>query len=209
MDVEKVVETDRAVKEAMVVLQKRQFKGKEAKSLRLPPLLERRRKEHLVPNGCFREQPMFDWVHLYQLGEKDTVGDETYGDTKIILTDKARDISRDESPRGLVVAAGPLAMDELRSNGCDLGHIVRFVRLAPYRIIVDNVLGKDFTVLVMRSGSITASQDLEDAKREGRAKLVWTNVGTKAAPLYQHIWKITGLASKKPAKPWAPADYQT
>jgi len=206
-DLDLMVRKDAEIREAMKVLQSRQFKGKEAKALRLPPLLERRRKEHLVPNGCFREQPMFDWVHLYQLGDSDEVGPKTYAGTSIHMPDRSRDTARDESPRGLLVAAGPLAMDELRSNGCDIGHIVRFIRLAPFRIIVDNVLGRDFTILVMRSGSITASQDLEDAKREGRAKLVHSNVGTKDKPEWQHVWQIKDKKTAKPRKPWEPADY--
>lgn len=200
--VEEMVRQDEQVAQAVKILQDRQAKGEEAKAMRLPPLLEKRRREHLIPNGAFASQPTYDWIHVYQIGEKDSTGPQTYGDTSIIMPDRVRELARDESPRGIIVGAGLLALDQLRSNGVDLGHICRFVKLAPYRIVIDNILGKDFLVLVMRAGSITSSEDLEAARRAGKTVAIYNDQS-------QHAWAHPGKPnSKAPVQPWTPADYE-
>jgi hypothetical protein len=136
------------------------------------PLLEKRRIEHVIPEGVFRFQCAFDRIYVYQLGEKDSRKDETYGDTSIIMPQAARDYKRSETPRGIIVSAGLRAREALYGHGMAVGHIVRFIRNAPWAMPVDNVQGKDVHVFVMRDGDITGSEDTMRNLREGKCKLV-------------------------------------
>ena len=140
----------------------------------LSPLLDKRRMEHLIPDGAFDSMPMFDRVHIYQIGQKQLVNDgvERHGDTSIIMTENAKGYTRESNPRGIIVGAGLQALDSLRSHGADLGHIVRFQRLSPYRHEIDNVFGRPYYILVMNVGCITASEDAEEDRRSGGMKVV-------------------------------------
>ncbi len=203
-----MVRRDIEIEAATKKLIARQCKGKALKAMRLSPLLAKRRLEHVIPDGAFRDAPMFDWVHVYQIGAEDTVtATQTFEKGgRIVMPETTKQWASDVSPRGVLLSAGPLAMDHLRTNGAAVGHIVRFVRLAPYRIIVDTIDGRDISVLVMRSGSIESSQDLEDAKRRGETKLVWDPKADGGRG--QHVYVDTKTKQAwVPRETWVPADY--
>lgn len=171
-------------------------KGAALKAMRLPPLLAQRRLEFTIPDGAFAQMPLYDRVLVYQLGEKHFT--EKVG--SIFLPETTQERLHDEAPRGVIVGAGLKALDELRSNGCDLGHIVRFVKMAPYRLIVDFVNNKSVTCLVMMSGHIVASEDLEEERRSGTKELVFD------AELEEHRWKVGKKKAVKVRKAWSPDD---
>lgn len=129
-------------------------------------LLEKRRIEFALPNGMFTHQMAFDRIMVAQLS-----GKEKAGDTTIILPGVSQDREMREAPKGIIVGAGLLALDELRANGIDLGHMVTFIRNAPFRLIVDNVNGKDCPALLFRAGDVCGSEDLAEAIRTGEAKI--------------------------------------
>lgn len=204
---ERLVRRDEEIREATKALIARQAKGKALAKMKLSKLMAKRRLEHVIPDAAFACQPAFDWVHIWQCGPRDSSGPATFeeGGT-IIMPETSRDWAIDESPRGVLVKAGPQALDELRTNGIDIGHIVRFVRLAPYRIVVDTFNGRDLSLLVMRSGSVTASEDLEQAQRAGLVRLDWDPTADEGRG--KHVWVDT--KTKKiwdPRKAWVPADY--
>lgn len=128
-------------------------------SMNIPTLLDERRLKYEIPQGAFRHQMAFDRVMLWQIPEHHNEG-RTYAGTTIIKTDMRKSNDEREAPRGIVVSAGLSALDTLRSNGIDLGHIVGYVRLAPWRKTVDCYLGKEVQALIIRAGDIVSSEDL-------------------------------------------------
>lgn len=141
----------------------------------LPPLLRNRRVEYNIPDGAFAEQFGFDRVAIWQIAEDE--GD-TFKGSLIVKAETTKDKEKREAPRGVIVSAGARAMDELRTNGFEIGQVVRFVRLAPWRLPVDMVDGKKADLMVIRSGDIVSSFDLmEEAKANGHCAYVWNADG--------------------------------
>lgn len=149
----------------------------EAKAAMLPPLLELRRRQHLIPNGAFDIFPAYDRVLIWQLGEHDAEEAEKFKGTGIYKPAAKVDYDRAMNPRGLVVGAGLLALNMLRSNGIDLGHTVRFQGYTISEHEVDVVEGKSLTVKSIIAGHVVGSEDLEKMRRAGEARIAW-NEGT-------------------------------
>lgn len=138
--------------------------------LGLSPLLDARRAEFGIIDACFNVQCAFDRVLLWQIQPAFDEGD-TYGGSSIIMTDNEKRRTREEAPRGVLVGAGLKALDNLRCNGIDLGHIVHFVRLSPWRLPVDRIDGTLFHVLILRDADIIGSEDLAMNMRKGLARI--------------------------------------
>lgn len=139
-------------------------------ALGLPQLLEQRRLEYGITDGAFAMQPFNDNVLVAQLYRN---ADECFEGTRIIMTAQAREREREQTPQGIIVAAGLCALDSLRMNGIDLGHIVGFMRMAPWRIETDMIGGKYDEVLVLRVADILGSVDLADMLRKGDMSTVF------------------------------------
>lgn len=140
-------------------------------ALKLPPLLEKQRLEMLLPDELFMEAAAFDRVLVYQFRE--SVQETFVEGGMIVKTQKAMTRERNQIPRGLLCAAGLRALDNLRSNGIDLGHVVTFAEPTPYRIFVlDLGNGKySFSLLVLRDGDIVSSRTLQQELKEGRVRV--------------------------------------
>jgi co-chaperonin GroES (HSP10) len=195
-DVDAVARREIEVEELRQARMARMAKGKALAAMKLPPLLAQRRLQYTIPDGCFSQFPLFDRVLLYQLGEKhqtDKIG-------SIYLPEVTQERLHDETPRGVIVGAGPKALDELRSNGVDLGHVVRFVKYTPYRLIVDFAANKQVTCLVLTSGSIVSSEDLEEERRSGTKTLVFDEESE------EHRWHYGKTKARKAKQAWTPAD---
>lgn len=168
-------------------------------ALKLPPLLEARRIEYLMPDGVFSSQAMFDRILVMQIKpERAKTG--TFGGGLIHMPATSEARITDEASRGIIVSAGLKALDNLRSNGCDLGHIVRFIRNAPWRMDVDTVEGHEVYELVMRDGDLVASEDLAEALRRGECSLLWD------AQAQQHVYVDKDGEQWKPRLPWIQDD---
>src|SRR5678816_156839 len=87
----------------------------------LSPLLDERRVKMLIPDGAFRIACAFDRILMWPLA------DSTFGEGKasehIFFADVGREQDAMTSPRGVVISAGLEALDVLRTNGMDVGHI--------------------------------------------------------------------------------------
>lgn len=136
--------------------------------LNLPPLLEERRLSVPLPDHVFRVSAMFDRVYLWKLGNHES---ETYAGTQIVRpeTDQLRDEKM--APRGMIVSAGLSAMDALVSNGCGLGHIVKFNRHVAALVSCGFVGPNEITLLEMAVGNITGSEDLGPALLNGDCRI--------------------------------------
>ena len=131
-------------------------------------LLERRRLEHRITDGHFRTQAMFDHIFVKQIEAPETIGDSP---SPIFLTDTAKGREKQNTFKGIIVSAGLKALDELRSNGIDLGHEIWFVKHVSARFEVETVDGKMEYLLCLCVGDIKGSVDMADALREGEIEV--------------------------------------
>lgn len=136
----------------------------------IPELLDRRRLEFGMPDDVLRQQCAFDRMLIFQIAPHFSSGN-TFGSTKIIMTDKTKARKRDEAPLGIIVSAGLSALDHLRSNGMDLGHIVAFAKYTPYKYVCTMVDTEELQLLLVRSGDIIGSEDLALDMLEGRIRI--------------------------------------
>ena len=174
-------------------------------SLGLAPLLDERRIEFLIPDEAFREQPLYDRIFVFQIS---MWKGETYGDTVVVMPPTIQDAEKFSNPRGVLVAAGPIALDELRSNGCDLGHIITFIKLAPWRLQIASHGGHDDHILILRSCDVIASEDLARALRAGDAHVEEFHVEKDGRVFVTHIIKDARRgAAWHPQQPTIPEDY--
>lgn len=127
----------------------------------IPMLLDERRFEYAIPNGCFAQFPVFDKVYVWQIPTHER---KTYSkEGSILKPDAVISYDRNTAPRGIIVSAGLQALDSLRSTGIDIGHIIRFKKFSPFIQPIDDVEGRELTVMVIRDGDIVSSEDLAKA----------------------------------------------
>lgn len=165
----------------------------------LSPLLDARRRECAIPNGAFKIQAAFDVCLVHHI-PKPSQSTFVQGG-KIVMTDNDRRRESESAPRGVLVSAGLKAMDDLRSNGIEPGHIVTLIRQAPWRMPVDNIGGHEKYLLILRTGDITGSEDLRQALAEGRCRIEWN------AENSQHVFVDEQGQRWQPTVPFLPADY--
>lgn len=132
-----------------------------AGSLGLPKLLDERRMEYAIPDAVFEEHAVYDRVLIWQIQVR-FLEKKARNPKKgmIEFTENWKKLQQHEAPRGVIVTAGLLALDAIRSNGMDLGHVVNFGRLAPFAKIVDEIGGHQMPLLIMSAGDIISSEDL-------------------------------------------------
>ena len=165
----------------------------------LSPLLDARRLEYAIPNGAFHIQAAFDVCLVHQV-------DRNQSDTfvlggKILKSQNDKRREAESTPRGVLVSAGLQALDCLRSNGIELGHIVTLIRQAPWRMPIDNVGGHEKHLLILRTGDITGSEDLSGALARGECRVEWD------AENARHIYVDPRGQRWDPTLPFLPADY--
>lgn len=137
---------------------------------RIPKLLDERRFEYGIPNGCFEHFPLFDKVYIWQLNMTER---KTYAEGGQILKPEAR-VAHDRATaaRGIVVSCGLAALDSLRSTGADIGHIVRFKKFAPFIQEVQEINGVPLAVMTLRDGDMVSSEDLAREYHAGIVRIV-------------------------------------
>ncbi len=131
-------------------------------------LLERRRLEHRITDAHFKCQAAFDHIYVKQIEGPETAGDSG---SPIFLTDVAQTRERQNTFKGIIVSAGLKALDELRSNGIDLGHEIWFVKHVSARFEVETVDGRMEYLLCLAVGDIKGSVDMAAALREGELEI--------------------------------------
>lgn len=151
--------------------------------LGLPELLEQRRLKYGLPDGLFKQQAAYDRVLCYQINRFE--GD-TFGDTSIIMPDSVKTKDRNSAPRAVIVSAGMMALDNLRSNGMDLGHVVTFLRLSPWRFPADMVEGHEFYLLPLYAGDIIASEDTAEMLKLGELTVETVKYQGHVEHCYKH-----------------------
>lgn len=150
---------------------------------KIPPLLEQRRIEANIPDGFFEFQMAFDRILIFQLSQDQG---ETYGDTLIIKPEAVAAVQHREAPKGVLVGAGLRALDNLKSNGIDVGHVITFINNAPWHMRLGNIKGHDYYGLVMRDGDITGSEDLATNLQEGNERFEITTYQKDGLNIREH-----------------------
>lgn len=125
-----------------------------------PPLLKARIEAYKVPLPPF--QPVTDRILVYPLQKADQP-DMTAGG--IVVADVTK--NKVGAQRGLLVRAGPIAIEQLYSHGIALGHIVITARLSPWERSYLDIKGHPHSVLVLRASEVVGSEDLLTAFDRG------------------------------------------
>lgn len=144
-----------------------------AGALNLPDLLDERRRGYAIPDAVFRVAAgaLYDRVILWPLPDADLTPDRA--SKSIYLPETSVRANQEKSPRSLIVGAGLQALDVLRSNGADLGHVVYLVHLNPWWIPCGrSAEGTDWWVRVVSAGDLGASEDLAGEMRAGKIHVV-------------------------------------
>lgn len=149
-------------------------------------LLERRRLEHRITDAHFDCQAMFETVFVKQIDAPETVGE-----AGIFLTDTAKTREKQNTFKGIIISAGAKAMDELRSNGMDVGHEVWFVKHVSARFEVETVDGQMEYLLCLQTGDIRGSVDTARALRTGEAHYT-AHFDAKGAPEHRLHGAVEG-----------------
>lgn len=173
--------------------------------LGLPPALEKKRQEHLIPGGAFKVRPVYDRIYVYQIGDRDIPEGEsaTYGDTKIIMPETAKEFRRGQVPRGVLVGAGLQAMNKLWSNGIEIGDTVWIIRNAPWGMPIDWVGPHELSVMVMRAGDVTGSEEGKARVESGELQVVRRPVERDGLTYHVHAFYDTkNECYRYPDIPW-------
>lgn len=146
---------------------------------RRPPLLTKRLAalegtKYAIPSDkierAFAGQAVLDRVLVWQFPES-WYGDDAYEGTRILKAMATEARHRQDTPRGIILSIGLGALDALRTNGMDVGHIVHFCVNAPYRRPLDD--HQEHHLLLLRAGDMVDSEDLAKALDSGECKVVW------------------------------------
>lgn len=164
----------------------------------LPDLLDERRVELAIPDPVFTVEAVYDRILLWQITQHQ--GDTYVKGGKIVMSEIAKAREKEQAPVGIIVSAGMVALDHLRSNGMDLGHAVMFVRLSPWRPPIEMPDGQQVRVVCCRTGDICGSMELPAMRAEGKAKTVVEK--TEDGESY-HVVRLEGDTST--ARPEVPA----
>jgi hypothetical protein len=175
------------------------------KDMGLPPLLEKKRQKHFIPDFVFEKaQAVYDRVVVYQVPEEET---GRYGGGPIEMTDRARYRDEAEAPRAVIISAGLQALDALMSNGIGIGHTIYISRMSTYSIHAGWVLGKEKRVLVVHAGEICTSEDLLRALREGRCRVEIKEIERDGVKQREHFFVDEKREVWNPVHPNFTEDY--
>lgn len=141
-------------------------------SLGLGALVDKKRWQYGIPDMCFfAATAVYNKIYVAQIPEMGEESDN-YSGTSIVKPEVVKKRDLVEAPRGVIVSAGLQALDEMRSNGIDLGHTVGFTRQAPYRRKCGVIAGQPILLVQLLSGDITDSEDLGEMLRQRRCRVI-------------------------------------
>lgn len=133
--------------------------------------------------------PAFDRCLVLQIPEE--TAKETYGDTSILMPEAVRSNHERGACRGVLLAAGAAALDHLRSHNIEVGDVVWFSKLAPWRHVVGYRDAKEQELMFLRSADIAGSEQAMERYESGAAVVEWDDAAR------EHVWKRGGEALKR------------
>lgn len=133
-------------------------------------LLERRVCEYQIPP--WPGEATFARILVYRIPDKAAKRETFVEGGSIVMPETVHANEEFRSPRGVIVSAGLQAMDVLRGNGMQLGELIWMSSYTPWRFKVDTTAdGKDIEFFFMQAGDVSLSEDLLEARRQGRIKV--------------------------------------
>ena len=149
----------------------------ERKKKPAPGLLDLAIEEHSIPPWPY--EPSFDRIVIFSVPEEKAKRKTFVPGGLVEMIETRQDFEQQETPRGILCAAGLGARDVLRSHGIDLGHMLWVARLSPWRHEVERTKeGKIISFLFMRVGDVVGSETLQAAIKAGRAHVATKPDGT-------------------------------
>jgi hypothetical protein len=180
-------EKEKALRDDAAVKAKMSLPG----SLGLPALLDARRCEWGITDGAFREHSAFERILVHQIPTVLSSGGKVGGGT-LWMPNTSQDAENRMSCRGIIVSAGLKALDSLRTNGMDLGHIIQFIHLAPFSIPVDYLSnGEHRYLLNLNVGDVLSSEDLALQIRKGEMGVYFQEFGENS---HHIVWPVARAA---------------
>lgn len=126
----------------------------------VPPLLKQRMEEHGIEFPRFA--PVFDRIFVYPI-DKGTQPETTAGG--IILAEQTK--QKLVAQLGVLIMAGPKAIEELYSHGVSLGDVVCTARLSPWERTYYSKTHRPHRILVLRAAEVVGSEDLLEQFESG------------------------------------------
>jgi hypothetical protein len=160
-------------------------------------LLDEKRKKHGIPLSAFTSQPMFDQVLIWQVPVDSS---KTYGSGLIEKTDQTLRAELVEAPRGVIVSAGLTALDQLACHGAAVGHTIYFYQIAPLRMRLPAIGGKQPSLVMIQARYVFGSEELAEGLRSRAVRVIAKD---NAEGITEHFY------CDENAKMWKPIDVQT
>lgn len=168
--------------------------GKLSKSI--PERLDKIRVDHGIPDAAFNTAPTFDRCFIWQIGSR---SEQTFTPGGILVMPDAQFVrEKRETPRGILIAAGLTAMDQLLSHGIEIGDVVLTTKLAPYHAPIGYIGGQERYVIVLAAGDIVGSEDLATRLKEGTATIAVKSYRDETTRAMVHVHTMSGLQPQDP-----------
>lgn len=135
-----------------------------------PPKLVDRMREHGIEFPRFA--PAFDRVFVYPL-DKQTQPDATAGG--IILAEQVK--QKLVAQVGVLIMAGPKAIEELYGHGISVGDVVVTARLSPWERTYFSKTNRPHRILLLRASEVVGSEDLLEALESGALQMEMDSSG--------------------------------
>ena len=148
----------------------------------MTPALRRAIEEWQITPAYLGQVPAFDRVLVFMIPSQDAEwknGSLVYKGTNTQVIDSVKDKMERTAPRGVIVSAGLKALEQLRSNGIDVGHTVVYLRLSPYRPPVGYENRQLRHLNSIRAGDLMFSEDTGRLLREGKIRRVFKEFTSK------------------------------
>jgi hypothetical protein len=147
-----------------------------AGALHLSKHLDQRRLDYFIPYTAFRTECVFDRIYVYQISAKKQK-DKFIDDGLIYIPPSDQKGREQEASRGIIVSAGLGALDRLASHGMEVGDIIQFTRLSPFRQWFDKIEGIDQYLLALHGGDPISCEDLRRKLWDGTLKIAQVDDG--------------------------------
>lgn len=136
----------------------------------MPPRLARRMAEFGIELPSFA--PIYDRVFVYPTDDSDQP--EKVGELYLAQSTK----NRMGAMRGVLMAAGPRAVEQLYSHGISIGDMVLCARFSTWdRAYLGASKSRVHRMMVLRSAEIVGGEDLMDAYQRGELRMVMDHEG--------------------------------
>ncbi len=136
----------------------------------MPDKLKKRMIEHKIELPQFA--PAFDRVFVYPL-DKQTQPDKTAGGIVLPESQKQKLVAQ----LGVLIMAGPKAIEELYGHGISLGDVVVTARLSPWERTYFSKTHQPHRILLLRAAEVVGSEDLLEAFESGELYMQMDDAG--------------------------------